>query len=166
MNSEVKITVLDEESYFAHDTVGQLVLRLELLCLKEGFDAWLPLRWKGKPSGEIHLKGKWLPRESEIMKPLGAKLRQMIEKQRVQIQAENAEKAAKEAEDTAAAVADKEVEEEEEEAEAALMTPRTLGDVQEPLPPKPNLVYTRHYPMPHHLNLNDSTKKKINTLLL
>ena len=86
MNSEVKITVLDEEAYFGHDTVGCLTLRLELLCLKEGFDAWLPMRWKGKPSGEIRLKGKWQPRlEEEIMKPLGAKLRQMIEKQRLQI---------------------------------------------------------------------------------
>ena len=96
------------------------------------------------------------------MNPLGAKLRQMIEKQRQQIKAEAKEKAEKEVEEAAA----KEAKEAEEEAEVALMTPRTLGDVQEPLPPKSNLVYTRHYPMPHHLNLNDSTKKKINTLLL
>ena len=96
------------------------------------------------------------------MNPLGAKLRQMIEKQRQQIKAEAKEKAEKEVEEAAA----KEAKEAEEEAEVALMTPRTLGDVQEPVPPKPNLVYTRHYPMPHHLNLNDSTKKKINTLLL
>ena len=46
------------------------------------------------------------------------------------------------------------------------MTPRTLGDVEEPVPPKPNLVYKRHFPMPENLKLNDSTKKKINTLLL
>ena len=93
------------------------------------------------------------------MKPLGAKLRQMIEKQRLQIQAEAKEKAEKEAEDAA-------VKEAEEKEEAEIMTPRTLGDVKEPVPPKPNLVYKRNYPMPTHLNLNDSTKKKINTLLL
>ena len=99
----------------------------------------MPIRWKGKPSGDIRIKGKWQPRESEIMKPLGAKLRQMIEKQRLQIQAEAKEKAEKENED--AAVKESEENEAEEKEAAEIMTPRTLGDVEEPLPPKPNLVY-------------------------
>ena len=57
---DLSLTVYDED-VTSSDLVASTVIKLSSLCVNGGIDEWFGLQYKGKASGSIHLKGKWMP---------------------------------------------------------------------------------------------------------
>ena len=38
-----------------------MTVKISALCANGGMDDWWPIEYKGKQSGQIHLKGEWKP---------------------------------------------------------------------------------------------------------
>jgi len=54
------IQVMDED-VSASDKVGESTIKLSSLCAGTGIDEWFPIQYKGKQSGQVHLKSTWRP---------------------------------------------------------------------------------------------------------
>ena len=54
------ITIFDED-VTTSDTVGTTKIKISSLCVNGGLDDWFPIQYRGKQSGQIHLKGIWKP---------------------------------------------------------------------------------------------------------
>ena len=60
IGDDMNITVYDED-VTTNDLVGKTVIKLSALCVNNGLDDWFPIHYKGKQSGQLHLKGVWTP---------------------------------------------------------------------------------------------------------
>ena len=56
----MNVTVWDED-ITCSDKVGTTVIKISSLTANGGIDDWFPIQYKGKQSGQIHLKGVWTP---------------------------------------------------------------------------------------------------------
>ena len=50
-----------DEDVTSSDKVGETNIKLSSLCVNGGLDEWYAIQYKGKQSGQVHLKGKWIP---------------------------------------------------------------------------------------------------------
>ena len=60
IGDDMNISVFDED-VTTSDLVGKTVIKLSALCVNGGLDDWFPINYKGKQSGQLHLKGVWTP---------------------------------------------------------------------------------------------------------
>ena len=60
IGDDMNLSVFDED-VTTSDLVGKTVIKLSALCVNGGLDDWFPINYKGKQSGQIHLKGVWTP---------------------------------------------------------------------------------------------------------
>ena len=60
-SEELGIQVFDEEKLRANDLVCEGTIDLASLCVSDPVDEWFNLQYKGKNSGKIHLKTKFIP---------------------------------------------------------------------------------------------------------
>ena len=60
IGDDMKVQVFDED-LTASDFIGACDIKLSSLCVNGGLDEWFELKFKGKASGQIHLKGTWTP---------------------------------------------------------------------------------------------------------
>ena len=58
----MNVTVWDED-ITCSDKVGTTVIKISSLTANGGIDDWFPIQYKGKQSGQIHLKGVWTPND-------------------------------------------------------------------------------------------------------
>lgn len=56
----MNITVFDED-VTSSDMVGTTVIKLSALCVTNGIDEWFPIQYRGKQSGQVHMKSTWTP---------------------------------------------------------------------------------------------------------
>ena len=56
----MKVQVYDEDMT-ASDFIGECDIKLSALCVNGGLDEWFGITYKGKQSGQVHLKGTWMP---------------------------------------------------------------------------------------------------------
>ena len=47
------------------DKVGETNIKASSLCSGAGIDDWFPIQYKGKQSGQLHLKSTWRPTGTE-----------------------------------------------------------------------------------------------------
>jgi Ca2+-dependent lipid-binding protein len=57
----MKLSVYDEDNV-SSDLVGSTSIMFSALCVSGGIDEWFAIEYKGKRSGEVHLKGTWSPK--------------------------------------------------------------------------------------------------------
>jgi len=50
-----------DEDVTASDLVGETTFKISSLCVGNGIDEWFPIQFKGKQSGQVHLKSTWKP---------------------------------------------------------------------------------------------------------
>ena len=60
IGDDLTASVFDED-VSSSDLVGTATIKLSALCVNGGLDDWFALEYKGKSSGSIHLKGKFMP---------------------------------------------------------------------------------------------------------
>ena len=60
IGDDMSVTVFDED-VTTSDTVGSTSIKISALCTNGGLDDWFPIQYRGKQSGQIHLKGVWTP---------------------------------------------------------------------------------------------------------
>lgn len=60
VGDDLQIECLDED-VTSSDLIGSCTIKLSSLCLNGGMDEWFELQYKGKKSGQLHLKGVWMP---------------------------------------------------------------------------------------------------------
>ena len=41
--------------------VGEMTMKLSTMCVGTGIDEWYSIQYKGKTSGQVHLKSTWRP---------------------------------------------------------------------------------------------------------
>ena len=58
IGDDMKLQCLDED-VTSSDLIGETNIKLSSLCVNGGLDEWFSIAYKGKQSGQIHLKGKW-----------------------------------------------------------------------------------------------------------
>ena len=61
----IKFSVFDED-VMKNDTVGEETYTIKDI-MKEGeeYDNWMPIKYKGKQSGQVHIKTRWFPEKKE-----------------------------------------------------------------------------------------------------
>jgi len=60
IGDDISIRVLDED-VAASDLIGETTFKLSSLCTNTGIDEWFPIQYKGKSSGQVHIKSTWKP---------------------------------------------------------------------------------------------------------
>jgi len=60
IGDDLKIQVYDEDTG-SDDIVGESTVKLSAFCIQGGIDDWFQIAYKGKQSGQVHLKGVWKP---------------------------------------------------------------------------------------------------------
>lgn len=65
IGDDMKVTVYDED-ITASDLVGQNTIKISSLTANGGIDDWFPIQYRGKQSGQIHLKGEWKPATANV----------------------------------------------------------------------------------------------------
>ena len=60
IGDDMIVTVYDED-VTSDDLVGKTTIKLSSLCINGGLDDWFPIQFKGRQSGQVHLKGDWRP---------------------------------------------------------------------------------------------------------
>mmetsp|Transcript_3654 Transcript_3654/g.4882 ORF Transcript_3654/g.4882 Transcript_3654/m.4882 type:complete len:143 (+) Transcript_3654:24-452(+) len=60
IGDDIFIKVFDED-VAASDLVGEATYKISSLCVGNGIDEWFPIQFKGKQSGQVHLKSTWKP---------------------------------------------------------------------------------------------------------
>jgi len=60
IGDDMDVEVYDED-LTASDFIGKCTIKLSSLCVNGGLDEWFAINFKGKQSGQIHLKGTWIP---------------------------------------------------------------------------------------------------------
>lgn len=60
IGDDIFIKVMDED-VTASDLVGETTFKISSLCVGNGIDEWFPIQFKGKQSGQVHLKSTWKP---------------------------------------------------------------------------------------------------------
>lgn len=56
----MSIKVFDED-VAASDIVGESTIKISSLCIGTGIDEWFPIQYKGRQSGQVHMKSVWKP---------------------------------------------------------------------------------------------------------
>jgi len=46
---------------FAPFQIGECTMKISTLCVGTGIDEWYAIYYKGKQSGQVHLKSTWTP---------------------------------------------------------------------------------------------------------
>ena len=65
IGDDMTVTVFDED-VTTSDLVGKAIVKLSSLCVNNGIDDWFPIQYKGKQSGQVHLKGVWTPAKTGV----------------------------------------------------------------------------------------------------
>ena len=60
IGDDMQINVYDQD-ITCSDTVGKTSIKISALCANHGIDDWFPIQWKGRQSGQVHLKSNWTP---------------------------------------------------------------------------------------------------------
>jgi len=68
IGDDMAITVYDED-VTCSDLVGKSSVKISSLCVNGGMDDWFPIQYKGKQSGQVHLKGVWTPATNNAAAP-------------------------------------------------------------------------------------------------
>ena len=58
IGDDMTMKVMDED-VTSSDLVGESTFKLSSLCIGTGIDEWFPIQYRGKQSGQVHLKGQW-----------------------------------------------------------------------------------------------------------
>ena len=58
LGEEMTVKVFDEDMT-SNDLICEGTIKLDILCQNQPVDGWYPLEYKGKKSGQIHLKTKY-----------------------------------------------------------------------------------------------------------
>ena len=69
IGDDMTVTVYDED-VTTNDLVGKSTIKLSSLCIAGGLDDWFPIQFKGKQSGQVHLKGVWKPTPAKAPAPV------------------------------------------------------------------------------------------------
>ena len=56
----MNVEVYDEDPG-SDDIIGVAVIKLSALCVAGGIDEWFGIAYRGKSSGQVHLKGMFKP---------------------------------------------------------------------------------------------------------
>ena len=68
VGDDLTIAVFDEDPG-SDDKVGEATIKLSAFCVGTGIDDWFQIAYKGKQSGQVHLKGVWKPAAAAGMQP-------------------------------------------------------------------------------------------------
>ena len=60
VGDDLTMQVYDED-VGSDDLVGEATVKLSAFCINNGIDDWFQIAYKGKQSGQIHLKAVWKP---------------------------------------------------------------------------------------------------------
>ena len=63
IGDDMTVTVYDED-VCSSDLVGKATVKMSSLCIAGGLDDWFPIQYKGRQSGQVHLKGEWKPKQA------------------------------------------------------------------------------------------------------
>lgn len=68
-----------DQDMMSVDIIGETTIKLSSLCFNSFTDDWYEIKYKGKPSGSVHLKGVFSP--STIMNKMATGMQNMLAQQ-------------------------------------------------------------------------------------
>ena len=60
IGDDITFQVFDEDPG-SDDLIGEATIKLSAICANGGIDEWFQIAYRGKNSGQIHLKGEFTP---------------------------------------------------------------------------------------------------------
>ncbi len=71
IGDDLHLEVYDEDPG-SDDKIGEATFKLSALCVGNGIDEWFQIAYRGKQSGQVHVKSVWKPSGAGAAKPAAA----------------------------------------------------------------------------------------------